>query len=257
MNPLIKNILGLAIILALLASGYVLWSFSRSYAKSIQPTSVRSFSVTAEGRTVAAPDIAQFNFEVITEGGKDVTKLQSENTEKVNRAIDFIKSHKVDPADIKTLQYNIEPRYQYSVCPAGGGVCPPPAIVGYVIRQTVLVKIRDFSKIGDLISGVTQNGANSISDLTFKIDDPTEVQNKAREEAIAKAKDKAKDLAKAGGFRIGRLISIEEGFTPPPMPYPVMRGLSKGAEAYAAEVPVIEPGSQEITVNVTLKYEIE
>lgn len=257
MSEKIKDYVGVAIIISLLLVGASAWSYVKSYSKQIEPGSFRSFSVSGEGKVVAVPDVAQFTFSVITEGGKNVADLQKQNTEKVNRAIEFVKKNSVDAKDIKTQQYNIEPRYQYSSCPRNAGVCPPPEIVGYTIRQVVLVKVRDFGKVGDLISGIVQNGANSVSGLQFTIDDPTKVQNEARAEAIAKAKEKAKSIAEAGGFSLGQLLSIDEGSMPYPMyeRFAVTKEMGGGADS--APSPIIEPGSEEILVTVTLRYEIK
>ena len=255
MNNKIKNYLGLAVIAVLLIFAYSGVSYVNTYSKSIEPSSFRSFSASAEGKIVAIPDVAQFTFKVITEGGKNIFDLQSQNTEKTNKAIEFVKSNNVEAKDIKTQSYNLEPRYQYYSCPKEGGACPPPDIVGYTVSQTVLIKVRDFKKIGDILSGVIQNGANEVSRLSFTIDDPTLVQNQARNEAIAKAKEKAISIAKAGGFRLGRLLSIEESQGPGPIyRYSALEAVG-GGEAIPS--PVIEPGSQEVTVTVTLRYEIE
>ena len=62
-------------------------------------------------------------------------------------------------------------------------------------------------------------------------------------------------MAEAGGFRLGRLLSIDEGII-----YPYAQQLSFGMAAESGikrAAPTIEPGSQEITVNVTLRYEIK
>lgn len=251
-----KNVMSWAIVIALLAFAYGIISAASSYSRSIEPSSFRSFAVSAEGDYVAVPDVAQFTFSVVTEGGTDVSALQEENTRKMNQAIEFVKDQGVDDKDIKTQRYSLQPRYQYYRCE--DGPCPPPEIVGYTVTQTAEVKIRDFEVIGDIVGGVVENGANTISQLSFVIDDPTEVQNQARAEAIEKAKDKAKSIASAGGFRVGRLLSIQEGGA-----YPVYRtyaleeSLDKATGMGGGIAPSIEPGSEEVTVNVTLVYEIK
>jgi hypothetical protein len=255
MNEKIKNYLGIVVVAVLLIFSFAAISYVNTYSKSIEPAAYRSFSVSAEGKITALPDVAQFTFKVITEGGKNISDLQKENTEGTNKIIEFIKSENVAAKDIKTQNYNLEPRYQYYSCPKQGGPCPPPDIVGYTITQTILVKIRDFQKIGDILSGVVQNGANDISQLSFTIDDPTAVQDQARNEAITKAKEKALAVTQAGGFKIGRLLSIEEGYTPY-YKYETMKAMG-GENAPLAAVPTIEPGSQEITVTMTLRYEIK
>src|SRR3989344_1775057 len=261
MSDKIKNYLNIAIIVAILAVGSSAIVYANAFRTSIKPDSYRSFSVSAEGKSVSIPDVAFFTFGVVTEGGIDIAKLQKENTEKINKAIAFLKSLKVDQKDIKTENYNLSPRYEYASCPRntfGESVsCPPPKIVGYTINQTIAVKIRNFENIGGALSGIVTNGANSVSSLNFQIDDPVKVQNEAREEAIARAKEKARSIARAGDFRLGRLISIEEGFGGPvPMRFEA-KALDVGFGSGGGEEPQIEPGSQETRVSVTLRYEIK
>ncbi|MEK7147165.1 MAG: SIMPL domain-containing protein [Patescibacteria group bacterium] len=258
MSEKIKNYLGIAVIITLLVLSGSAWFLIKTYSRSIEPSSFRSFSVSAEGKITALPDVAQFTFSIITQGGTNIAELMKENTKKVNAAIDFVKSLGVEQKDVKTQNYNLEPRYQYFSCPRDEvAACPPAEIAGYTITQTVLVKIRDFAKIGDLLAGVIKNGANSVSQLSFTIDDQTVLQDQAREQAIEKAKERAKKIAKAGGFRLGRLLSIDENVA-----YPYITPLSFGMAAEqgiakSLPSPTIEPGSQEITVNATLRYEIE
>ncbi len=257
MDTRIKNSLGIALIIAAVGLAFAAMQFVKVYEKAVDPASFRSFSVSGSGKAIAIPDIAQFSFTVITEGGKQVGALQTENTKKVNKAIEFVASKSIDKKDIKTQSYSVQPRYQYFNCPRDGGACPPPEIVGYTVTQSVLVKIRDFANIGDLLTGAVQSGANSVSDLSFTLDDPTTVQNEARAEAIAKAKAKADSLAKAGGFSLGRLLSLEEGSAGQPPMYYAMESAKYGmGEGGGAPSPTIEPGSQEMNVSVTLKYEI-
>lgn len=133
-----------------------------SYRESQQENTLRSFSVTGEATKIAVPDIAEFRFGVITQGGKDVSSLRRENDQKMNGAISFLKGLDIAEKDIATQQYNIEPCQQYFSCPEGGGACKPPEIVGYTVTQNVLVKIRNFSNIGDALAGVQEKGANSV-----------------------------------------------------------------------------------------------
>jgi len=260
MNEKIKNFIGATIIFSLFILAYSALSYVKSYSKSVDFSFSQSFLVSGEEKVIVIPDVAKFTFSVISQGGKDIGRLQKENTEKTNKAIEFLKSQGTEPKDIKTQGYNLEPRYQYFSCPKPldevSRPCSPPEIVGYTITQNVGVKVRDFSRIGDVLGGVVENGANSVSQLSFEIDDPVKLQNEAREKAILQAKEKAALIAKAGGFRIGKLLSIEEGFI---RPFARFEALGKGGEEVPVLTPspIIEPGSQEITVNVTLRYEIE
>ncbi|MEK7610571.1 MAG: SIMPL domain-containing protein [Patescibacteria group bacterium] len=267
MNNNTRNYLGWAGVLALLVLAYGIVSYTSTYSRSITPSTFRSFAVNGEGRYVAKPDIARFTFTVRTEGGKNIAALRDDNSKRTNRAIDGLKQIGVDADDIKTENYSLEPRYQSFVCssarvlPNGASTaqaCPPAEIVGYTISQMIGVKVREnlFDKIGDIITGVTTAGANVVSQLTFDIDDRTEAENQARQAAIEDAKKKAEAVAEAGDFEVGRLLSIDEGGF-----FPVYSkfGMGGDAESFAAPAaaPRIEPGTQDIIVNITLRYEID
>ncbi len=233
----------------------VFWYVS-AYSRSVVPE--RSFTVSGEGKVVAVPDVAELTFGVLTEGGKNLADLQKENTEKINKIVSFLKEEGIDEKDIKTQYYNISPKYQSIPCrpailqtyPEIIAPCPVSSteIIGYSISQNLSVKVRDLNKAGDILAGAVERGANNVSGPDFTIDDPVKLQNEAREKAIKQAREKAKSMAKAGGFRVGRLISIQEGFYGPPIIY--------GLEAKSSAGPSLEPGSQEIISNVTLIYEI-
>lgn len=284
MDLRIKNALGIVGVIAIALVTVAAWTWASAFSRAT--TGGATFSVVGEGKSVGVPDVAQFSFSITNEGGKDIAALQKDNTTKTNAAIAFLKSEGVDAKDIETQDYNIQPRYQSYNCrppviypegiPVGAdaavsspgstgvatpamtvvGPCPPSEIVGYTVSQTVQVKVRDFSKTGDIIAGVTASGANSVSGLNFTTDDPTKLQNEARGKAMQNAREQAETMAKAGGFRLGRLISVNEGGGYYPMYSKEIMTLDAGGGASAVPAPSIEPGSQQVNSQVTLTYEI-
>lgn len=254
MSDKVKNYLGITLIGALIIVAIVSLNIASVYSES---ASQRSFVVSAQGKSVVIPDIAQFTYGIITEGGKDIATLQQHNTNQTNKINDYLTSKGINKKDIQTQYYNVQPRYQYSAIPScnPGGICPPPEIVGYSISQTLLVKVREVSKAGDLLSGVVNNGANSVSQLSFTVDDPTTFQTEARKQAIQKAQEKAHSIAQAGKFTLGKLLSINEA-SDETYPYSSYDVGSMEAGGKGGAAPMIEPGSQEVFVNVTLTYEI-
>lgn len=246
------------IAITLLAFSYAVVSFVQSYDKTIQPSSFRSFNVTAEGRSIKVPDVAEFSFSVISEGGTDLAALQKSTVDKNNAISAFLETKNIKKEDITTSSYDISPRYEQCYAyQMPNQICPPPKIVGYTVTQTTDVKIRDFSIVGDVLGGVADKGANSVGQLQFRIDDETVAQAEARDEAIKKAQTQAGQIAKTAGFSIGRLLSITEGPS-----YPVYQTKtsymmdSVGATAPSV-APTVSAGSQEVKVTVTLTYEIE
>ncbi len=260
MNILIKNVLNCTLILFMVSLSVIFGTYQQSYSNA-QP-SKRTFNVSGEGKAIAVPDIAQLTISVISEGGKNLSDLQKDNTQKANAITDLMKSKKIDAKDIQTQSYSVNPRYQYFNCPppksnGESSVCPPPEINGYTISQTLLIKVRELNSVGDIISGAVDKGANTISGPEFTIDDPTLLEHKALVEAIGRAKEKAQKLSEAGNYKIGKLLSIsEESNRPYPYPSVTAYGMSGGSPELKS-APSIQAGSQEIKVNVTLTYEIK
>lgn len=253
MDKAIKNYLGLALIATLVAlAAAALW-YAWAYARSVGDLyPARTFTVTAEGKAVVIPDVATVTSGVVVEGGKDLAALQAQNTERANKIIAFAKNEGMETKDIKTVGYSIAPRYRSYGC--GRGACPPAEIVGYSVSQSIEFKIRDLAKAGAIVGGLVGQGANSVSALSFVADDPRRAEDEARAEAIIKASEKAFMLAEAGHFKIGKIVSIYENNGPGPVyGYGGDRQIFQAAEVPA---PVIEPGSSDVKVSVSIIYQI-
>jgi uncharacterized protein YggE len=69
------------VLVVVVSSGLYLNRYLNATQNSLPPT--RTITVSAEGKTVAIPDIAIFEFSVITEG-LDVKAITSDNSKKTN-----------------------------------------------------------------------------------------------------------------------------------------------------------------------------
>ena len=230
-----------------------------------------TISVTGHGEDMAVPDIATFNFSVVSDKAT-VADAQADATAKANAVTAYLTGAGVAAADIQTSNYSIEPQYDYQnqVCPqavaptiVNGGASASPAIYcggsnqvlkGYEVSQSTTVKVRDTSKAGDLLAGVGSKGATQVSGLTFTFDDPTGVQTAARNKAIADAKSKAQALATQLGVSLVRVVSFSEN-TGGNSPGPIVYAMASGAIDKAAS-PVISSGQNTTTDDVTITYEI-
>ncbi|MFH1656515.1 MAG: SIMPL domain-containing protein [Candidatus Nealsonbacteria bacterium] len=215
--------------------------------------------VEGKGEISARSDLATINLSVITEK-KTIGEATIENTKIMNNVIDFVKNQGVEEKDIKTIYFNIYPRYEYrqssdlteiSFYPSG-----ERTLVGYEITQQIEVKIRDLEKIGSIIEGATSAGANDVGNLYFTIDNEEELKKQARDQAIEKAKERAKELAVQLDFKLGKIIDFSENGYVPYDDY----GYGKGGgvmigEAEVLVAPEIETGENKIIVNVSLTFE--
>jgi len=219
---------------------------AKKYGDSLMPA--KTINVSAEGKVTVSPDIAKLSFSVVSEGAN--SKLLAENNnKKMNAAIDFAKSQGIEEKDIKTTEYNLSPRYEYDE------KTKKTFISGYTLTQTVLVKVRDLNKVAEVLGGLPALGINQISSISFDIDEPEKYLSEARNQAFDKAKEKAKAIAEKNGVKLGRVINFYEYQSTPY--YQNVRALGMGGAEAVQPLPQIQPGSQEVTIQVSVTYEIK
>ncbi len=209
------------------------------------------FSVTATGRVFAKPDIANLTIGFKTEVKKTAAEAVKENSEKMNEIIKELKALNIESKDIKTTSYSLNPVYDWTER-AGR------RLKGYQAYQNVTIKIRDLEKIGDAIARTTEKGANQIGNITFTIDDKDELKAQARNQAIIKAKEKAKEIARVAGMKLGKIVNVYENQANYPSPIRYAKGMDLGAGGVEEiEAPQIETGENEVRVEITVVYEVK
>lgn len=241
---------------ALLMLGFAALAYVYQYGHSLEQVYPnRTFSVQGEADIETPNDIAFFTASVTTEGEGDTTKLQAENTEKMNKIQAFLAEQGIEKSDLKTTNYSMNPRYSYPNC-LPGTPCPQPTINGYAITQSLEVKVRDVNKTGELLAGIVPAGANSVSGVSFITDDDSQARQEARKEAFMDARHKAEEMARAGGFGLGKVVTVYEDNAVPmqPMMDAGYGGMAMSEKAVAA--PTIEPGVERGKIQVTITYEI-
>lgn len=260
-QAIVKSAVAVLIMLALFLLVYTIGGVQklRYIGAGIAPTN--TISVSGMGEVFAKPDTGEFSF-TVNEMGKDVSEAQEKSTTKSNDIVAYLKGEHISEDDIKTTDYSVNPRYEYSreIC-AADGYCPPAkqTIIGYEVSQTITVKVRDTQKAGTLLSGVGSRGVSYVSGLSFTVADEDVLKAQARDKAIAQAKDKAEALARSLGVSVVRVVSFNEDTYGGPILYGkaersmVAMDVATPAVAPAPEVPV---GQNKVTSNVTVTYEI-
>ncbi len=198
------------------------------------------------GEVTSVPDMASITIGTMVDR-PTVGEAQRENTRIMNDVIAAIKGFGVEDNDIKTANYDISPRYDY--------VDGRSSIGGYVVSQSVMVKIRDLASVGNIIAAAGEKGANQVGGITFVIDEREELENEARVAAFEDAKRKAQMLADAAGVKLRRIVSFSES-TNGGYPVPVY-AYAERAMGMGGGSPDIEAGSSDVISNVTVTYELE
>lgn len=211
-------------------------------ARADDPTP-RTIVVAGTGEAAAAPDLLTLSIGVETEADTAADALRRNNAQ-MQAAIDRLKKRGVAEKDMQTSNLSVNPRYDYEERRA-------PRIIGYTASNMLNVRLRDLDKAGAVIDEVVADGANRLNGLSFGFSNDSALLAKAREAAVADAREKAETLARAAGVSLGPLLQIQEGRAEAPI---VVSG-ARMAMAEAKDVP-IQAGETTVTATVTLVYEI-
>jgi uncharacterized protein YggE len=225
------------------------------------PDVTNAITVDGTADVVTIPDVAIFSF-TVSETAPTVAAAQTKATEKVNSALKAVRAAGIEDKDISTISYNIGPHYEYqeAFCAGSGIPCRPGKSVlnGYEVSQGIQVKVRDLTKAGSIFTSIGSLNVQNVNGLDFSIDNPEKVKAQARALAIEAAQNKAKELAKHLGVSLGKITSFSESSM---RPYPQMyanKVMGAGAmDSAAAPAPEVPAGSQKVTSNVSITYEIE
>jgi hypothetical protein len=208
------------------------------------------FNVSGLGKVFAKPDIANLTIGVKTEVKATAAEAVKENTKKMNDIIGVLKDIGIEEKDIKTVNYSLNPSYDYS--------SSKQRLIGYEVSQNVNIKIRDLDKIGETISKTTEKGANQIGNIDFTIDDENELKAEARDLAIEKAQAKAKDISKKTGMKLGKIINVYENQYYAPQTNYLSKDMAYGIGGGAGiPAPEIQVGQNEVMVEVNVVWEVK
>jgi hypothetical protein len=167
-----------------------------------------------------------------------------ENAARMSEVIAALRKAGVAEKDVQTSTLSLNPQYQY---PQN----EPARLTGYQAQNIVAVKVRNLKAVGTAIDAVVAQGSNQINSIAFGIDDPDPLLDSARRDALRKARARGELYAGAAGMKVARIISIAEGASaaPPPFPAPL------AVRAMKPETPVA-PGEVSLSAVVTVTFEL-
>lgn len=211
-----------------------------------EDTITRTLSVSGQGEVKAKPDMATINIGVTT-SEKTAAAALAKNTQSMQGIFEAIDALGIPDTDVQTSGFSVNPRYaRYNDRET------PPDIVGYEVRNTVIVAIKNLDDLGGALDRFVTIGANQINGIQFGFADPQNLQDAAKKAAIEDAKRNADLYAAAAGVKVGQVMSIRDSAAPMPMPM-MERAMSFDAKA---SVP-IAPGQQTVSAQVAVIYEIQ
>lgn len=207
----------------------------------------RTLSVDGSAEMHIAPDTALVTTGVTTEGDTAAAALVA-NSAALAKVIAAIRAFGVEPKDLQTSTLSLTPRYYRPEKPTAAD---RPRIIGYTASNEVTARVHDLDKLGDLLDKVTLAGANRIDGIAFAVANQEGLLDEARRKAVADAKRKADLYAAAGGFTLGRIMTLSEESAPSFRPL-----MARAAPAPAAVAVPVEAGEATLSVRVHVVWSL-
>jgi uncharacterized protein len=221
-----------AVLLALVAFAGV----ARPEAARGDSTSTDLVTTVGHGVVTAIPDQATVSAGVRSDAATAAAAL-SQNSTTMNRVIAALKG--AGGTDVQTQQVSLYPQTDEQ-----------GKVTGYVAQDTVSAKAK-IAEAGGLVDAATGAGANTVDGPSLSLSDSDALYREALKKALDNARLKAQALAQAGGFGVGPVTTVvEQGAAQ----QPVFEAL--GATAKAADSTPVEPGTQDVTADITVSFTI-
>ena len=218
-------------------------------AVSAQVTAERipAITLSASGDSLIDPDMAHISAGVVAQAATAAEALQ-QNSAAMQGVFAELREAGVAERDIQTSSLSVSPVYS----PQSGDDRTGPRIIAYRADNQVQVIVRDLDRLGPAIDALVSAGANNVGNIRFDREDSSAAEDEARREAIQNAMSTARLYAEAGGFRLGRILSVSEFQNYRPMP---MAQMARAESADMAFTPTA-PGQLTVEVQVNLEVEI-
>lgn len=239
MSTNVMRMVGLVLASTLVIGG----SSAMSYAQ--ESKGQRTVTVSAVGQVSAEPDQAAISTGIVAEAPTARAALDA-NSASMRKLIDGLKAAGIDSKDVRTVSFNINPRYQTF---KDGR---PPVISGYQVQNQVRIVVRSIDRVGPVFDTAVTLGANQMGGIEFIVGNAEVLKDEARKQAMANALRRAKLLAAAGGAEVGEVLAIAEDIG-----QPQGRPLVAARSTMASDQVPIEHGSQQLEARVNVTWALK
>jgi len=195
-------------------------------------------TVTGNGTVTGVPDQLTLSLSVQVDSYSVSSALS--RASRTTRAVTAALTRRgVAARDIQTSDLTISPNYQ--------GNSPVP--VSYGVSESLTVTLTGLGRAGAQINAAVRAGGNavSVSDVALNLTDTGRLMAAARARAVADARAQASQYAAALGEPLGGVLSVT------PVQQSVTPQFYQNSARAAGSVP-ISPGTQQLTVSITVVY---
>jgi uncharacterized protein YggE len=215
-------------------------------AQQAQVPETPVLSVSGLGEVSVTPDRAAVVLGVETRR-PTAAQATAENSRITRAVLDAVRATGVAAEDVSTADFSVNPELAYDQ-PKG-----TTRVVGYLVRNTVRVRVQKLENTGAVLDAALSRGANTVQSLEFISSTLPTARREALANAVEQAKADADVMARAAGGSLGPLLELSVQEYQRPMPYtPMLMASAMGKVAEAA--PPVAGGQQTLSVRVSGRW---
>ncbi len=197
MNTKLITTLILALILVLALSAWT-GQIAQQVETSGEPGLI---TVTGDAEVRVVPDEVILTLGVET-WDKELRIAKRQNDERVKAVLALARLAGIESRHIQTDLISLEPRYQDGY--------ERENLIGYFVRKTIVITLKDISQFEDLLTGLLEADVNYIHGIQFRTTELRQHRDQARALAIKAAREKAEALAGELEEQVGKPRTIRE-----------------------------------------------
>jgi uncharacterized protein YggE len=238
-----------------LVGGVLLFSVMAAEARGAD-AEPRRITVNGDAEIQVVPDMVVLTLGIET-SNPDLMVARAENDRRVTAMLQAARRAGIASKDVNTDYLNIEPRYDGRT------------FLGFYVQKTVVVTLRDVSRFESLLTDQLKGGANYVLGIEFRTTELRKHRDAARALAMTATQQKAAALASSLTQRVGRPVTIHEGYSGWWSSY--RGGWGRGSygqamsqnvvqssgESGAASDSPLAPGTIRVNASVTVTFELQ
>jgi len=171
----------------------------------------RALSVHGEGRISAAPDEARIGLGVQARS-PDLATAREDVNARTAAVLAHLERLGIPDGDISAAGLTLRPEYRWDKARE------QQVLKGYLVQRRVDVRLVQLDRLGVLIEGAADAGANEISPPVLGHSESARLHREALAAAALDARANAEALADSLGIAVGPVRSLDAFQGPPPRP---------------------------------------
>jgi len=205
----------------------------------------RYVAVDGEASISVSPDFATLNLAVEARHA-ELDRARDEVVTVTRRVIDRLRTSGIADDDLRSTDLSIRPDYRWNDDERR------QELLGYVVQRSIVVRLKDLDKLGDVMEGAVDAGVNQVQPPLLGSSDERELRRRALAAATRDARANATQIAATLDATLGpvrRIIASGVSMPEPPFARAMMSEAADAGGTYST-------GQIEIEARVTAEFDL-